>query len=105
MVIYFVCVCVCAECQLIGGAKALITALKDYSRWKELGAGLGVPPSQLEDIEKEHEETELRKRAMLRAWYSGSACWEALVEALAGLGERQLAQEISRANGLHSDSV
>lgn len=93
-------------CKAISGSKALITALKDFSEWKELGLALGIPHAHLQAIEKDNEEAELRKRAMLRAWYSretqerGGACWDDLVEALAGLGERFLAQEIARANEL-----
>ncbi|CAI7990724.1 hypothetical protein GBAR_LOCUS531 [Geodia barretti] len=95
------------KCKVISGAKPLITALKDLSRWKELGLALGVPSEELGAFEKDNEEAELKKRGMLRTWYSreSGACWDKLVEALVGLGESSLAQEIARANGLSSDSV
>jgi hypothetical protein len=95
------------KCKVISGAKPLITALKDLSRWKELGLALGVPSEELEAIEKDNEEAELKKRGMLRAWYSreSGACWDKLVEALVGLEESSLAQEIARTNGISSDSV
>ena len=134
---FLVCVCFMlhAECKVISGAKPLITALKDLSRWKELGLALGVPSEELEAFEKDNEEAELKKRGMLWTWYSrffssasslsfskeaelkkrgmlrtwysreSGACWDKLVEALVGLGESSLAQEIARANGLSSDSV
>jgi hypothetical protein len=68
---------------------------------------LGVPSEELEAFEKDNEEAELKKRGMLRTWYSreSGACWDKLVEALVGLGESSLALEIARANGLSSDSA
>ena len=58
-----VCFMLHAECKVISGAKPLITALKDLSRWKELGLALGVPSEELEAFEKYNEEAELKKRA------------------------------------------
>ena len=94
---------------MIGGAKPLIKALKDFSRWRELGVALHLSPDHLDTIERVNEEAELRKRAVLRAWLGGAGsgvggvCWENLLEALEGLGESPLARDVAGANGVHWD--
>ena len=92
------CVVVCME---ILSVKDLILALKDFSNWKELGSKLGMSNKLLASIEAENQDLELRKRAMLRAWYNAQGdgvCWEMLIDALILLKETALAKKIAKKN-------
>ena len=86
----------------------MISGLKDFSRWRELGSKLRMPEEQLASIEADDslKDSELKKRAMLRKWIEreharvGRACWFRLVDALIALKEIGMARDIARANGI-----
>ena len=106
------CVCVCvrvcalcwfAVCSEILNVKELIAALKDFSQWRELGFELSVSAEQLDSIEADNQgDTEIKKRAMLRAWFSAQqeVCWHHVIDALLSLRQIELAKKIALKNGI-----
>lgn len=92
-------------CSEIYEVRELILALDKFSKWKELGSELGISEQQLNAIEAENKDVELRKRAMLRAWYDSQSeedliCWLRVISALLVLRETQLARKIALDNGV-----
>ena len=92
-------------CNEIHDAKKLISALKDVSNWKELGSQLGMSGEQLDSIESDHEDVEMRKRAMLRTWFDhmaqqGKACWQRVVNALILMKQTNLAKKVAQQGGI-----
>ena len=80
-------------------------ALKDFQNWKELGSQLGVSGEQLDSIESEHEDVEMRKRAMLRTWFDhvaqqGKACWHRVINALIIMKQPDLAKKVAKHGGV-----
>lgn len=61
---------------------------------------LGMAGGQLDSIQSDNKDPELRKRAMLRDWLSHTPrpCWSKLIDALQSLGEVELAKKISLSN-------
>ena len=96
--------CSCnTACSEIFSVKDLILALDKFSKWRELGSKLGMSEQQLRAIEAENKDTELQKRAMLRAWYDSQShkdmiCWYKVIDALIMVGEHQLAKKIALDN-------
>lgn len=97
----------CAVCVEVMDVKQIISALKDFSKWPELGSKLSVAEEHLKSIDADNQnDTELKKRAMLRMWYNteharaGRVCWYHLLDALILLREIELAGKIAKANGI-----
>ena len=80
--------------------KQLIAALRELTRWRELGTKLGVSAEKLDAIEAGNQDTETRKRALLRTWYESleEACWDTILDALIALNEDSLAKKIAMKN-------
>jgi hypothetical protein len=92
-----------AVCNVIHNVKDLISALKEFSNWKDLGSQLDMSGEHLDSIETEHQDVELRKRAMLRAWFDsrpGRACWHKILNALIIMKQTKLAKKIAKTNGV-----
>ena len=91
------CFSVCFE---IDGVKQLIAALRELTRWREFGMKLGVSAEKLDAIKAGNQDTETRKRALLRTWYESleEACWDTILDALIALNEDNLAKKIAMKN-------
>ena len=76
----------------------LNTDLKDIQQdWSILAEKLGVPQSKIGAIDSEHKQTELKRRAAVRAWYDRSVrpCVKEVVAALKGMDKIKLASQIA----------
>ncbi len=86
-------------CSRISNVRDLIIALREVSDWRTLGENLGTEPVKLDAIDEELEETEHKKRAVLRAWFEGQsvvACWEEVIRALqASEKDSKVAKELA----------
>ena len=74
----------------------LFSALKTVSNWYMLGFYLGLPKHDLNDIEKDHQESDRRKLEMVDRWLQSTSTgsWEDVVKALCQIGEKRVAERI-----------
>ena len=75
--------------------KNLVIAVKDVSRWFNLGLHLDVPESKLKVIASQYD-IEDGKREMLSTWlkFDPQATWEKLACALTAIGENVVAANV-----------
>ena len=78
--------------------------LREVRGMFELGQGLGAPQGALKDIEDDFPfDVKRRRRELVRWWWMSSSqdppCWWHLVQALKGIDENALAEEIRREHG------
>ena len=75
--------------------KAAVVAVKDVTKWYDLGLQLGLPESTLYLIAT-HPDIEGRLRTMLSKWLRSDteASWEKLADALSIIGEKVAAENI-----------
>ena len=70
------------------------------SKWYNIGLRLGIPPSDLDVIKKDGDDTEAWFRNMLLKWLrKGKNCtWEALIKALSSpsVGQTMLAESVQQ---------
>ena len=74
----------------------LLSALKTVSDWYLLGFFFGLPKHDLNNIEKDHQDSERRKLEMVDRWLQSTptASWEDVVNALWQMGEKRVAETI-----------
>ncbi|XP_019859792.1 PREDICTED: uncharacterized protein LOC109588039 isoform X2 [Amphimedon queenslandica] len=84
----------------------IVTKLEDYGfskgDWEKLGQRLNVNSTRLNDIKTDHgREANTCVNLCIEAWLkTGKATYGALIEALNGMGENAVANEIMKANDL-----
>ena len=85
--------------------RLLLNDLTCVRRTYELGLELGVPESDLDDIEVDYRYVADRRRETLRKWerIDERPSWSKLVRALVAINERRVARNIAEKYGiLHS---
>ena len=77
--------------------KDVVLAVKEVTRWYEVGLQLGLPEEKLKLISS-HPDIEGHQRMMLSKWlsYDPEASWTKLVAALRAIGERSVADKVAR---------
>ena len=77
--------------------KDVVLAVKEVTRWYEVGLQLGLPEEKLKLISS-HPDIEGHQRMMLSKWlsYDSEASWAKLVAALRAIGERSVAEKVAR---------
>ena len=77
--------------------KDVVLAVKEVTRWYEVGLQLGLPEEMLKLISA-HPDIEGHQRMMLSKWlsYDTKASWTKLVAALRAIGERSVAEKVAR---------
>ena len=77
--------------------KDVVLAVKEVTRWHEVGLQLGLPEEKLKLIST-HPDIEGHQRMMLSKWlsYDPEASWTKLVAALRAIGERSVAEKVAR---------
>ena len=77
--------------------KDVVLAVKEVTRWYEVGLQLGLPEEKLKLISA-HQDIEGHQRMMLSKWLSHDpeASWTKLVAALRAIGERSVAEKVAR---------
>ena len=77
--------------------KDVVLAVKEVTRWYEVGLQLGLPEEKLKLISS-HPDIEGHQRMMLSKWlsYDPEASWAKLVAALRAIGERSVAEKVAR---------
>ena len=88
--------------------RLLLNDLTCVRRTYELGLQLGVPESDLDDIEDDYRYVADRRRETLRKWerIDERPSWAKLVRALVAINERRVARNIAEKYGiLHSLNI
>ena len=82
--------------------RLLLNDLKCVRRTYELGPELGVPESDLDDIEVDYRYVADRRRETLRKWerIDERPSWSKLVRALVAINERRVARNIAEKYGI-----
>ena len=77
-------------------AGELSSALKTISDWYRLGLFLGLPKYDLNNIEKDYQDSKRRMLEMVDRWLRSTptASWEDVVNALQQMGENRVAENI-----------
>lgn len=78
----------------------LVNELQEVNDWITLGLYLGIKMWKLEEIEADYPKLERRRTQMLKEWQKNdTSTWSAVVKALAQMGMRHLASELSQKHG------
>ena len=82
--------------------RLLLNDVTCVRRMYELGLQLGVPESDLDDIEVDYQYVADRRRETLRKWerIDEQPSWSKLVKALVAINERRVARNISEKYGI-----
>jgi len=74
-----------ADCHWITKKPDLYTELADIGNWEALCSHLGVPEAKINELIHEQLENTARKQRCLAAYVDqGNACWEKVIEVVAG---------------------
>lgn len=84
-------------CHPVDSVQEAILSLKTISDLQLLGAELSVNPHTVDSILAIARNAEHKQIELIQAWYQGSArvCWEHVVKALAGAGEKDKARIVA----------
>jgi len=76
---------------------SLSNELTEVVDWHQLGIQLGIPVSELSNIEADYHKNERRKTETLSLWLrrTPNASWEHVVKALRQMGEKRVAENIA----------
>ena len=74
----------------------VLSELDGMVDWFLLGTYLGVPASNLEEVEEDHSKSTRRRAQVIRLWMkTEEPSWQKLVTALVGAGERKRAIKLA----------
>lgn len=84
-------------CSKITDDLHIITELREFPNWRQLGEELSIPSNTLKVIDKDERDTADKTREVLHKWYNRNevVCWEHLTAALRAIGEANLAKKIA----------